>query len=61
MIAQMSVQEAAQELGKTEQFVRIGLQQGRFPWGYAVKMGREHSYFINRKKFREVERCAEEN
>lgn len=55
MIAQMTVKEAAQAMGKTEQFIRIGLQQNRFPWGYAVKMGGEHSYFINKKKFQEVE------
>lgn len=55
MIAQMTVKEAAQAMGKTEQFIRIGLQQNRFPWGYAVKMNGEHSYFINKKKFQEVE------
>lgn len=37
-------------------FVRLLLQQGKVPWGYAVKhrTGR-YSYFINKEKFIEHE------
>lgn len=55
MIETMTVAEAAAEMGKPEQWVRVGLQQGAFPWGYAVFMGSHYSYWINRKRFEEVE------
>ncbi len=55
-IQKLSVKEAAHALGKPEQFVRNGLQQRVFPWGYAVMMGGEYSYVINRKRFEEEER-----
>lgn len=55
MIETLPVSEAARMMGVTEQFVRLGLQQNRFPWGYAVFMGSHYSYWINRKRFEEVE------
>ena len=51
----MKVKEAAKLLGASEQFVRIGLQQQRFPWGYAVKTSSRWSYWINEKKLKEYE------
>ncbi len=48
----MPVSLAAKLLGKSHDFVAIGLQQGVFPWGYAVKLGR-WSYFISPTKFTE--------
>lgn len=51
----LSVSEAAKRLGASEAFVRRGLQQGRFPWGYAVKNKRRWSYFISEGKFKEEE------
>lgn len=48
----VSVSDAAKALGKSKQFVAIGLQQGRFPWGWAVKLD-EWSYFISSVKFSE--------
>lgn len=51
----LEVAEAARMMGVTEQWVRLGLQQGVFPWGYAVLMGSHYSYWINRKRFEEVE------
>lgn len=54
-IDRLDVAEAARMMGVTEQFVRLGLQQNRFPWGYAVFMGSHYSYWINRKRFEEVE------
>lgn len=55
MIETLPVSEVAQMMGVTEQFVRLGLIQNRFPWGYAVLMGSHYSYWINRKRFEEVE------
>ena len=39
-------------MGKSIQFVAKGLQDGVFPWGYAVKM-KDWSYFISSVKFTE--------
>ena len=51
----LSVQEAARLMGKSEMFIRIGLQRNILPFGYAVKTGKERwSYFISREKFREA-------
>lgn len=50
----MSVEEAAKLLGKPSQFVRIGLQQERLPFGVAVKMpGGRWSYLIVDSKLKE--------
>ena len=54
----MSVKDAAIALGASEAFVRRGLQQGRFPWGYAVRGNRRWSYFISEERFKkEEEKC----
>lgn len=34
-------------LGKTQQYIRIGLQQQRLPFGSAVKMSSEWTYHIS--------------
>lgn len=48
----MTVGEAARAMKKSELFIRLGLQQGIFPFGYAVKTGQQkYSYFISRRKF----------
>ncbi|MDD3052449.1 MAG: hypothetical protein PHR06_15085 [Candidatus Cloacimonetes bacterium] len=52
----LSVLEVAQKMNVSEQFVRVGLQQGIFPWGYAVKMSSQWTYFINAVKFYESEK-----
>lgn len=49
----LSVEEAAKLLGANAQFIRIGLQQGVFPWGYAVKTSSHYTYFIITNKFEE--------
>lgn len=41
------MKEAAKLLGKSEQFVRIGLQRGILPFGYAVKMSSKWTYHIS--------------
>lgn len=50
---------AATYLGMDKATVRKGLQQGVFPWGYAVQTS-EHrwAYFINARRFAEVEGIA---
>lgn len=46
----LTVPEAAEIMGVTPQFLRLALQQGRFPFGTAVKFKR-WSYYINKDKF----------
>jgi hypothetical protein len=51
----MTVQEAATLMGKSQDFIRIGLQRQILPFGYAIKTGKErYSYFISREKFIEA-------
>lgn len=48
----MSIDEAAELMGVSKQFVRVGLQKGIFPFGYAVQVSSERfTYFISRQKF----------
>jgi len=49
----ISIKEAAARLGKSEQFIRIGLQQGVLPIGVAVKMSSRWTYHISPKKLEE--------
>lgn len=49
----MTVKEAARLLGKSEQFIRIGLQRGILPFGYAVKMSSKWTYHISEHKIYE--------
>lgn len=49
----LSVKEAAQILGASEQFVRIGLQRGILPFGSAVKLSTRWTYYISPSRFRE--------
>ena len=37
MEARLSIFEAAKILGVPEQFLRIALQQGKYPFGFAIK------------------------
>ena len=50
----LSVAEAAYLLGASEQFVRIGLQQGTLKFGMAVKMSGQWTYVITKQKFEEI-------
>ena len=51
----LTVQEASKLMGKSQDFIRIGLQRNILPFGYAVKTGKErYSYFISRAKFTEA-------
>ena len=60
----LSVKEAARFMGVSEQFLRIGLQQGKFTFGTAVKTSSRWTYYINTTKFlryigAEIDRIAE--
>ena len=46
----ISVAECARLLGKSEQFVRVALQTGTAPFGFAVKNKSMYSYHISPKK-----------
>lgn len=49
----LSVAEAARLMGKSPQFVRIGLQRNLLPFGVALKNGSKYCYYISAKKFEE--------
>jgi len=49
----ISVKEAAEKLGKSEMFIRVGLRQGRLPIGTAVKTSSQWSYHISPKLLKE--------
>jgi seryl-tRNA synthetase len=49
----MSVKEAAELMGKSQQFIRVGLQRGILPFGTAVKMSSMWTYYISPKLFYE--------
>lgn len=52
----MTVEEAAKRLGKSEQFIRVSLQRGKAPFGFAVQMGSgKWCYHISPKKFAEYQ------
>lgn len=47
----MSVAQAAQLLGASEQFIRVGLQNKQLPIGFAVKTSGQWSYVITKQLF----------
>ena len=49
----ISVAEAAEIMGVSRQFIRVGLQRGTLPFGCAVKMSNRYTYYISEKKLRE--------
>lgn len=50
----ITVKEAAQILGMSEMFVRIGLQRGKLPIGTAIKLnGKHYTYYISPKLFKD--------
>lgn len=56
-IPRLDVMKAAQLMGMNHDTVRKGLQQGVFPWGYAIHTSENRwVYFINAKRFVEIER-----
>jgi hypothetical protein len=65
MIRRIQPQLAAAMMGKTPQFVRVGLQRGRLPFGTALKQkeGRfsKYSYYISPAKFLDYTGYTEED
>lgn len=49
----ISVKEAAEIMGKSQQFIRVGLQRRLLPFGTAVKMSSKWTYYISPKQFYE--------
>ncbi|TGE35922.1 hypothetical protein E4K67_22665 [Desulfosporosinus fructosivorans] len=49
----ITVREASEILGKSDQFVRIGLQRGILPFGSAVKLSTKWTYYISPDRFYE--------
>lgn len=45
----ISVKEAAARLGKSQQYIRIGLQRKLLPFGTAVKMSSKWTYHVSPK------------
>lgn len=53
-VDKIGTRTAARCLGKSEQFIRIGLQRGILPFGNAVPgIGKHWNYYINPAKFRD--------
>lgn len=50
----LSVSKVAELMNVSEQFIRVGLQQNKLPFGYAVKMSTKWTYFISPNKFTEA-------
>lgn len=57
----ISIKEAAEIMGKSQQFIRIGLQRGTLPIGSAVQMSSQWTYYISPKKFYEYTGIREAN
>lgn len=56
VIPRLDVEKAAKLLQMNHNTVRKGLQQGVFPWGYAIKTSKNRwCYFINANRFAEIE------
>lgn len=47
----ISVKQASKEMGKSEQFIRIGLQTNRLPFGSAVLISTHWTYYISPSRF----------
>lgn len=47
-VKSMTIKEAAEEMGKSQQFVRIGIQRGRLTFGTAeILTGNKYTYYIS--------------
>lgn len=50
----LTIAEASRLMGVSRQFIRIGLQRGILPFGYAVQVTKQrYTYFISKQKFAE--------
>lgn len=59
----LSPDEAARFMGVRVGFIRKGLQENRFPFGWAVQTGKDGTwtYWIGRKRFFETTGLKEED
>lgn len=47
-VKSMTIKEVAEEMGKSQQFVRIGIQRGRLTFGTAeILTGNKYTYYIS--------------
>ncbi len=54
MLDNLPVKDAARLMGVCQQFVRVGLQRGILPFGYAIQIsGKKYTYYISPEKFTE--------
>lgn len=69
MVGNIKVVKAAKLMGKSQQFVRVGLQRGLLPFGTAIQTSTMWTYHISPKLFydymglefkEEVERVIEQ-
>lgn len=51
MAQNVTIKQAAEVMGKCQQFVRIGLQRGLLPFGTAAKNKTRWNYYISPKLF----------
>lgn len=51
MLKNVPVVLAAKFMDKCPQFVRIGLQRDLLPFGRAIKMSKQYTYYINPMQF----------
>ena len=50
----LTVAEASKLMGVSPQFIRVGLQKEKLPFGYAVQISANRwTYFISKQKFLE--------
>ena len=49
----ITIKEASKLMHKSAQFIRVGLQTGRLPFGSAVKVNKRWNYIIYPKIFHE--------
>lgn len=45
------IKEAAKYMGKSQQFIRIGLQRKSLPFGVAEKLSTKYTYYISPVQF----------
>jgi hypothetical protein len=45
------IKEAAKYMGKSQQFIRIGLQRKNLPFGVAEKLSTKYTYYISPVQF----------
>lgn len=61
-IPKLIPEQAARLMGVGQDTIRKGLQQGVFPWGYAIRTSEPdaekitYTYWINARKFAEIEK-----